>query len=60
VNVARNRQFGFNAVYPHEKSGSLHGKALNAIAKAPDGKIWIATEVAGIAIFDRKQNTFKH
>jgi len=60
VNIARMRQTGFNAIYPDDKSGSLQGKALNSIVKASDGKLWIATEDAGIAIFDKKKNSFKH
>lgn len=60
VNIAQIRHTGFNAVYPDEKTGCLLGKALGTMAKSPDGKIWIATEDAGIAIFDRKTNTFKH
>lgn len=60
VNIAKTRHIGFNAIYPEDKPGYLHGKALSSIVKAPDGKLWIATEDAGIAIFDKGNNSFKH
>lgn len=60
VNIAKMQHTGFNAVYPDDKPGCLLGKALGTITKAPDGKLWIATEDAGIAIFDKKNNSFKH
>jgi len=60
VNIAKTRHIGFNAIYPDDKPGNLHGKALGTMAKAPDGNIWIATEDAGIAIFDKKNFTFRH
>lgn len=60
VNIAKTRMNGFNAFYPDDKPGYLQGKALGAIAKAPDGKLWIATEDAGIAIFNKENQTFTH
>ena len=60
VNIAKTRNYGFQGTYPDDKPGSLHGKALSGIAKAPDGTLWIATEDAGIAIYDRKKETFRH
>jgi len=60
VNIAKMRNTGFNAVYPDEKHGCLLGKALGTMAKAPDGRLWIATEDAGIALFDKKNNSFRH
>ncbi len=51
---------GFEKIKPGIKSGDLKGKALSQIIKGPDEKIWIATEDAGIAIYDPKQKTFRH
>jgi signal transduction histidine kinase/ligand-binding sensor domain-containing protein/DNA-binding response OmpR family regulator len=60
VNIARVQHSGFNAVYPDDKPGCLLGKALGTMVRASDGKLWIATEDAGIAIFDKKNNSFRH
>jgi signal transduction histidine kinase/ligand-binding sensor domain-containing protein/DNA-binding response OmpR family regulator len=60
VNITNTREVGFNAVQPYDKPGNLHGKAISSMAKAPDGNIWIATEDAGIAIFDKQNYTFRH
>ena len=60
VNIANTRHIGFNAIVPEEKSGYLHGTAIGTIAKAPDDNLWIATEDAGIAIFNRQNYTFHH
>jgi len=60
VNISKTRNLGFEAIFPNEKPNSLQGKALSSIAKAPDGKIWIATEDAGIAILNTKDQTFRH
>jgi signal transduction histidine kinase/ligand-binding sensor domain-containing protein/DNA-binding response OmpR family regulator len=60
VNIAKTKHIGFNAIYPDDKPGFLHGKALSTMAKAPDGNIWIATEDAGIAIYNTKDDTFRH
>lgn len=51
---------GFKNIKPGIKPGELKGKALSQIIKGPDGKLWIATEDAGIAIYDQQQNTFRH
>ncbi|HEX3006774.1 MAG TPA: response regulator [Bacteroidales bacterium] len=60
VNIAHTRNMGFNAIIPDDKPGSLHGKAISVITKAPDGALWIATEDAGIAVFDKKSYSFRH
>ncbi len=51
---------GFRKIEPGIKPGELKGKALSQIITAPDGKLWIATEDAGIAIFDQEKCTFNH
>lgn len=48
------------AIYPDDKPGYLQGKALSAMAKAPDGNLWIATEDAGIAIYNPLTGSFRH
>ncbi|MGC3978480.1 MAG: two-component regulator propeller domain-containing protein [Paludibacteraceae bacterium] len=60
VNVANTRTIGFNAILPDDRAGFLHGKAISTIAKGTDGNLWIATEDAGIAIYDKKRHTFSH
>ncbi len=60
VNIANKHQIGFNAVLPDDKPNYLHGKAISMIAKAPDGNLWMATEDAGIVIFDKKNYSFRH
>lgn len=60
VNVAKTRHIGFEAIYPDDKPGFLQGKALSAMAKAPDGNLWIATEDAGIAIYNPLTGSFRH
>lgn len=60
VNIINTRHIGFNAIAPDIKPGSLQGKAISMIEKAPDGNLWIATEDAGIAVFDRKKYSFRH
>lgn len=60
VNIAKTKHIGFTAIYPDDKPGFLHGKALSSMAKAPDGNIWIATEDAGIAIYNKTSQTFSH
>ena len=51
---------GFHAVKPGIKPGELKGKALSQLIKGPGGKLWIATEDAGIAILDQKKQSFTH
>lgn len=60
VNIINKKQIGFNAVQPEDKPDQLRGKAIGTMAKAKDGNLWIATEDAGIAIFDKDKNTFRH
>lgn len=51
---------GFKKIVPGIKDNELKGKALSQAIEGPDDKIWIATEDAGIAIFDKRDNTFTH
>jgi len=60
VNIAKTQQVGFNAIFPNDNPGSLHGKALSCIVQSTSGKLWIATEDAGIAIYDEKNKSFSH
>ena len=60
VNIANTRHIGFNAILPDSKTGSLHGKAISMMAKAPNGNLWMATEDAGIAILNRENYTIRH
>ena len=60
VNIINHQDIGFNAILPKEGSNYLPGKAISTMAKAPDGHLWIATEDAGIAIFDNDTHNFKH
>ncbi len=60
VNIAKSRRTGFNAIYPNDNEGSLHGKALSCIAQSANGDLWIATEDAGIAIYNLQKRTFSH
>lgn len=60
VNIASKKHIGFNAILPEDAPGCLQGKAIGMIAKANDGKLWMATEDAGIAIFDKDEYKFRH
>jgi signal transduction histidine kinase/ligand-binding sensor domain-containing protein/DNA-binding response OmpR family regulator len=60
VNIANTRHIGFNAILPDNEPGDLHGKAISMIAKAPNGNLWMATEDAGIVIFDKENDRFRH
>ena len=51
---------GFKKIQPGIKPEDLKGKALSQIIEGPGGKLWIATEDAGIAIFDQQKSTFTH
>lgn len=51
---------GFKSIRPGIKPGDLEGKAISQIITGPDEKLWMATEDAGIAIFDPKQHHFHH
>lgn len=51
---------GFKTIRPGIKPDDLAGKAISQIIAGPGGKLWIATEDAGIAIYDRNQNQFQH
>lgn len=50
----------FNQIQPGLKPTELKGKALSQLITGPDGKIWMATEDAGIAIFDKGDHSFRH
>jgi len=60
VNIAKTQRVGFNAIYPNNNVGSLHGKALSSIVQLPNGELLIATEDAGIALYNEKNNWFSH
>jgi len=60
VNIAKTQRVGFNAMFPDNNTGSLHGKALSSMVQSSSGKLWIATEDAGIAIYDEKNKSFSH
>ena len=60
VNIAKTQRVGFNAIFPNNNAGSLHSKALSSMLQSPDGKLIIATEDAGIAIYDEKKKWFTH
>lgn len=60
VNIVNNKHIGFNSIYPEDKPNHLQGKAINMFAKANDGNLWIATEDAGIAIFNKQSGRFDH
>lgn len=51
---------GFKTVRPGIKDTDLKGKALSQIINRPDGNLWIATEDAGIAIYNRSKSSFNH
>ncbi len=60
VNISKTQRIGFNVILPNDNPGSLHGKALSSIVQSPTGELWIATEDAGIAIFNLENNFFHH
>lgn len=60
VNVANMRDVGFHTIFPDDRENHLHGKAIGAMAKALNGDLWIATEDAGIAVFNKQKNSFHH
>lgn len=60
LNLCEPFKTGFKKIIPGINPQGLKGKALSQIIKGPDGKLWIATEDAGIAIFDQQQHTFHH
>lgn len=51
---------GFKSIKPGIKSGELQGKAISQIMEGPGGELWMATEDAGIAIFNPEDQTFRH
>ncbi|HEX2976148.1 MAG TPA: two-component regulator propeller domain-containing protein, partial [Bacteroidales bacterium] len=60
LNFSEPLQPGFMNIQPGIKKGDLQGKALSQMIVGPDGKLWIATEDAGIAIYDKAKNSFEH
>lgn len=60
LNFTESFKTGFKKVLPGTKPNDLEGKALSQIIRGPDGKMWIATEDAGIAIWDQQEHTFNH
>ncbi len=51
---------GFEKIKPGNDPGDLQGKALSQIIMGRNNELWIATEDAGIAIFDPEKKTFRH
>lgn len=60
LNLCEPFRGGFKKIVPGLDARSLKGKALSQMMKGPDGKLWMATEDAGIALFDERQQTFRH
>lgn len=60
VNIAKTQRVGFSAIFPNNNAGALHGKALSSIVQSANGELYIATEDAGIAIYDEKKKWFSH
>lgn len=60
LNFTEPLETGFKKILPGLKPHELSGKALSQIMRGPDGKLWIATEDAGIAIWDQEKRTFAH
>jgi signal transduction histidine kinase/ligand-binding sensor domain-containing protein/AraC-like DNA-binding protein len=50
----------FNQIQPGLQPKELKGKALSQLITGPDGNIWMGTEDAGIAIFDKQDHSFRH
>lgn len=60
LNMCEQVLTGFKMIRPGIKEEDLKGKALSQIMKGPGGNLWIATEDAGIAIYNRTNHTFTH
>lgn len=60
LNFSGPPETGFKTMKPGTKPNELKGKALSQIINGPDGKLWIATEDAGVAIVDMKKKTVFH
>jgi len=60
VNIVKTQSIGFNALLPGNHPNDLQGKAISVISKANDGNLWIATEDAGIAIYNPEKFSFRH
>jgi ligand-binding sensor domain-containing protein/signal transduction histidine kinase/DNA-binding response OmpR family regulator len=50
----------FHQIQPGIKTMELKGKALSQMIEGPDDQIWIATEDAGIAIYNPRDHSFRH
>lgn len=51
---------GFKTIKPGIKPDELKGKALSEMIVGPENKLWIATEDAGVAIYDQEKESFTH
>lgn len=60
LNLCEPMLTGFKTIKPGIREKDLQGKALSQIIKGPDGNLWIATEDAGIAIYNREESSFTH
>lgn len=60
VNFCEPFSNGFKTIKPGIKPNELKGKALSELIIGPDNKLWIATEDAGVAIYDQEKQTFTH
>ncbi|TKG96667.1 response regulator [Puteibacter caeruleilacunae] len=52
VNIYRDRINVFRSIWPRQLNGRINNNAIRGIAQAPDGKIWVGTQSAGIVLFD--------
>ncbi len=60
VNYLPNQPTKFDRFYPIAGENTLTGKRVREIIGAPNGKMWIGTEDAGLDLFDPKDNSFYH
>jgi len=60
VNFCEPFSTGFKTIKPGINPEELKGKAISQMIKGPLGNIWIATEDAGVAIYDPEKQSFKH
>lgn len=58
VNYTSPKGVGISKLLPGQNT--IAGKVVSSIIQEKNGKIWIATEDAGITIFDRKNNIFSY
>ena len=60
VNYLPNQPTKFDMYYPIADKNTITGKRVREIIGAPDGKLWIGTEDAGLNLFDPKTDHFQH